>query len=171
MAFKRNGQITNSEVYFEDKTLVGICSEFNIPEIEWGTVDHETLGQVAVFKAPSRPLQSLGGSMKWAFPEPELMEMAYNPTIVYPFMLHSKVDILGPDGFDSENSYTLVTLAALMFTKSAMGAAKLGDLMDEELDFTCMRLSQRVHDSNRQIFAVDVFANTVQVGGKDVWSR
>lgn len=170
MPFKRHGQITNSEVYFEDKTLVGICAEFNVPEIEWGTVDHETLGQVAVFKAPSRALQALEGSMKWQFPEPELLEMAYNPTIVYPFMLHSKVDILTEDGFTSDSSYTLVTTAAVMFTKAAMGASKLGDLMDEELDFTCVRLSQRVHDSNRQIFAVDIFANTLNVGGKAVWS-
>lgn len=167
----RNGQITNSEVYFEDNNLVGICAEFNIPELEWGMVTHETLGQVAIFEAPSRPLQALKGSLKMAFPEPELLEMAYNPTRVYPWQLHKKVDIMGPDGFDTGKSYTLITVCGLMFTKVGLGTAKLGDLMDQEMDFTCMRLSQRVHDSEKQIFAVDVFANTVQVGGKDVWSR
>lgn len=169
--FKRHGQITSAEVYLEDNSLVGIVSEFSIPEIAWNTIDHETLGQVAIFKAPARPLQALEGSMKWQFVEPSLAAMAYNPTKVYPFQLHSKVDIMGPDGFDQDNSYTLVTLVALQFHKASFGAAKLGDLMDTDTEFTCVRMTQKIHDSDTELFSVDVFANTVKAGGSDIWKR
>lgn len=169
--FRRNGQITDAHVYLEDNDLVGIVSEFQIPSIEWNTIEHETLGQVAVYKTAARALQALEGSMKWEFVEPTLAEMAYNPTKVYPFQLHSKVDIWGPDGLDLDKSYTLVTLVALQFNKAGPGVAKLGDLMDVELDFTCTRLTQRIHDSDKVMFSVDVFANRVQDGSGDIWPR
>lgn len=171
MALKQFGQITNAEVYFEDKSLVGICKEFKLPKIEWNTVDIETLGQVAVFKAPARPLQALEGSMTWESIDPELSGMSYTPTKVWPFQLHSMVDVWGPDGLDEAESYTLVTTVGLQFISSELGAAKLGDLQEQEVEFTCSRLTQRVHDSDKVIFTVDVFANRARNGEGDIWSR
>ena len=171
MAFKRFGQITNAEVYFEDKNLVGIVKEFKVPKIEWNQIDHETLGQVAVFKTAARTLQALEGSMSWESIDPDLMEMAYTPTKTWGFQLHSHVDIWDADGLSVENSYTLVTSVGLNFSSSELGAAKLGDLQENEVAFNCSRLTQRVHDSDKVLFSVDVFANRVRNGDGDIWPR
>lgn len=169
--FKRHGHITQAEVYYEDKSLVGLAKEFKIPKIEWGTVDHETLGQVAVYKAPARPLQALEGSMTMSFIEPQMAELAYNPTIIHSFQLHSKVDIWGADGLDQANSYTLVTSLGLQFLSAEQGPGKLGDEVEHELEFSCPRLTQRVHDSDKVLLAVDVFAGIVDTGSGPIWPR
>jgi P2 family phage contractile tail tube protein len=169
--FNRFGQITNAEVYLEDNSLVGICKEFKVPKIEWNTIDHETLGQVAVFKAPARPLQALEGSMTWDTIDPDLLGMSYTPTKVFPFQLHSLNDVWGPDGRDEGKSFTLITTVGLQFVSSELGAAKLGDLQGQEVEFTCTRLSQRVHSSDKVIFSVDVFANRARNGQGDIWPR
>lgn len=165
----RHGQSTQARVYSEDNDLVGIVVEFDIPDVEFETVEHETLGSIAVFKAPSRPLQALEGSVKFQFPEPELMTHINNPTIARTYQVHKVVDVWGPDGLDVDKSYTLVVTVRLQFVKNALGTAKLGDNEMVEADFTCNRMRQTIHATGRQIMAVDVFAGTHEVGDSPVW--
>lgn len=165
----RHGHITDARVYEEGNDLVGIADEFSAPEIEWNRVDHETLGQVAIFKPPARPLQALEGSLVLKFPEPDVYERMLNPTRVHNWQLHSKADIWGPDGLDAEKSFVLVTTVGLMFYKPRLTGAKLGDEQKVEADFSCVRMRQTIHASGRELFAVDVFANSVDVGGSPVW--
>ena len=171
MTFKNFGQTTQHDIYLRDNNLVGIASEFNIPDIEWNRVDIETLGQVAVYKPPARPLQALDGSIKWLFAEPEIAGLINNPTKIHTFQVHSKADVWGPDGIDNEQSYTLVTICALLFHKTSFNAAKLGDLAGVESEFTCQRMSQRIHDSNEVLFSLDILANEVKDGSGDIWWR
>ncbi|EFO32500.1 putative phage major tail tube protein [Roseibium sp. TrichSKD4] len=169
--YKRYGQIVNAECYLEDNSLVGIVKEFKIPKIEWKTVDIETLGQVAVYKAPTRVMEALTGSMTFQFIEPEIAAQVYNPAKALRFQLHQYVDVNGPDGFDLENSYTLITLVSLRFFGAEFGGTKLGDLEEQETEFTCHRLLQRVHDSDKTLLEVDVFANTVRNSSGEFWRR
>ena len=73
------GQVTDAPVYLEDKELLGVCNEFNIPELESGTVEHDTLGSVGVLMLPRRGLSGLTGSIKLQFPEPEMVSTFSRP--------------------------------------------------------------------------------------------
>lgn len=168
--YRRFASIVNAEVYKEDNSLLGIAREFKIPSIEWKTVDIETLGQVAVYKAPTRVLEALTGSMKFQALEPELAEEFYNPTISHKLQLHQRLDVNGPDGHDRERSCTLITIVSARFFKTDASGAKLGDLDEIDYEFTCSRLAQRVHDSDRTLLEIDVFANTARNSSGDIWT-
>ncbi|MBO9421708.1 phage major tail tube protein [Labrenzia sp. R4_2] len=169
--YRRFSNITNADVYLEDNSLLGITREFKIPSIEWKTVDIETLGQVAVFKTPTRVLEALTGTMKFQALEPELAEEFYNPTKVHKLQLHQHLDVNGPDGLDRERSCTLITIASVQFFKTEFGGAKLGDLDEVDYEFTCSRLVQRVHDSDSVLLEVDVFNNKARNSSGDIWAR
>ena len=169
MALLRFGQITNAEVYFEDNTLVGMVKEFKIPKIAWQSIDHETLGQVAVWKAPARPMQALEGSVKFGFVDPDVAAMTYMPTRAWRFQIHHDVDVWGQDGLDTDKSYKLVTAVRLLFTESELGGAKLGDLVEHDAPFTCTRFVQRVYSEQTPLIGVDVMANRIWGKYGDPW--
>jgi len=168
--YRRYGSVTNGDLYLEDNSLVGLVPEFKIPDIEWKTVEIETLGQVAVLKAPSRVLEALEGSMKIQAPEPELLGEVYNPTKTHRFQIHKHVDVNGPDGFDIERSFTLVTLVQLRFFKTGWAGQSLGENEDIEAECTISRLVQRVHDSDQVLLEVDVFSNYVGNSSGAFWN-
>lgn len=169
--YRSFANIVNADVYKEDNSLLGIVKEFKIPGIEWKTVDIETLGQVAVYKAPTRVLEAITGSMKFRAFEPELAEEFYNPTITHKLQLHQKLDVNGPDGLDRERSCTLITIVNIQMFKTDFGGAKLGESDEIDYEFSCSRLAQRVHDSDRTLLEIDVFANTVRNSSGDIWSN
>lgn len=163
------GQVTDAPVYLEDKELLGVCNEFNIPELESGTVEHDTLGSVGVLMLPRRGLSGLTGSIKLQFPEPEMVSTFSRPNKAAKFQVHQKIDVFGPDGLDEEQSTTLVTHVRALFTKNAFAAVKKGEGQEDTGEFTCTYLMQRVTGSETPLVEVDLFANLYQVNGEDVW--
>ncbi len=135
--FRRFGTAVNADLYLEDNSLLGLAKEFKIPPgLEWKTVEIETLGQIAVYKAPSRVLEAMEGSIKLQAAEPDLLADFYNPTITHKLQMHQQVDINGPDGVDLEKSFTLITLASVRFFKTEFGGASLGGEAEEiDLEF------------------------------------
>lgn len=167
---RRYGKHTNATVYLDDNSLVGICSELDLPDIEWKTIEHETLGQIAVLKRATRVLEAMEGSLTLDFLEPELAEKFYDPTRNQVLQLHEDVDISGPDGFDREKSFKLITVLTVQFFKAPARTAKLADNDGAKFEFTTSRLVQRVHDSDTVMLEVDVFANKVRNSSGDIWS-
>ncbi|SDR15533.1 phage major tail tube protein [Pseudovibrio sp. Tun.PSC04-5.I4] len=167
--FRRFGQITNSDIYLGDNTLVGLAKSFKMPKIEWKTVDIETLGQVAVYKAPTRTLEALTGEITMSSVDPDIQEDFLNPTKTHTLQLHKYVDVNGPEGLDLERSYTLITVLQARFFGHDFGESKNGDPEEMTHEMTISRLVQRVHDSNKPLFEVDVFASTVRNSSGEMW--
>jgi phage tail tube protein FII len=168
---RRFASITNADTYLEDNSLLGIMKEFKIPAIEWKTVDIETLGQIGVYKAPTRTLEALTGSMKFQALEPELAEKFYDPTYVHKLQLHQHLDVNGPDGLDRERSCTLVTIVSLQVFKTEHSGAQLGEPDEIDCEYTVSRLMQRVHDSDSVLLELDIFNNKARNSSGDIWRR
>lgn len=166
---RRNAKINNAEIYLKDNNLVGIAEEIDLPKIEWRLVEHETLGQVAVFKTPSRVMEAMEGSITFSHVEPDLALDFYDPTKTHVLQAHHKTDVTGPDGFDADRSFTLVTVLNVQFYSVSLSGSKLGDLVNVPLEYTVSRLVQRVHDADDVLFEVDVFTNTVRNSSGDLW--
>lgn len=162
------GQITDAPVYLNDKSLVGHCEEFNIPEIETQMIEHETLGSIGVMKLPRRGLSALEGSMMMSFADPEFLSITSNPRKAAVFQVHSKLDVSNALGLDEENSTTIVTHVTALFSKSAFPGAKK-EAGKHSADFTVTRLMQRDIKSSTPIVEIDLFANIYKVNGEDVW--
>ncbi len=167
----RFGQITNSEIYLGDNTLVGLAKSFKMPKIEWKTVDIETLGQVAVYKAPTRTLEALTGELTMSSVDPELEEIFLDPTKTQTIQSHKYVDVNSADGADLERSYTLVTILQVRFFGHELGESKNGDPEESTHEMSISRLVQRIHDSNKPLFEVDVFASSVRNSSGEMWRR
>ncbi len=168
--YRRYGSMTNANLYYGDNSLLGVVKEFKVSDIEWKTVDIETRGQVAVYKAPTRTLEALTGTLKLQAFEPELVQGFYNPTIVHPLQIHHNVDHNSEIGFDVEKSFTLITLMQARVFKSGFGGISLGDEEELEFEFSLNRLVQRVHDSEETLLNVDVFANKAGNSSGAFWS-
>lgn len=169
--YRRYGQSVQHEVYLEDKSLIGIAKGFQLPALKWKTVSIETLGQVAVYEAPTRVLEALTGSLTLSFYEPELMGEFLNPTKTHKLQFHQFVDVNGEDGFDAERSFTRISILSLRFTGYEHAEVNLGENEDVPLDFTCSRMVQRIHDSDKTLLEVDVFANRAGNSSGDFWAR
>lgn len=165
----RYGQVTDAPVYLEDKELLGICNEFNIPELESGTVEHDTLGAVGVLMLPRRGLNGLTGSIKLQFPEPEMVAMFSRPNKAAKFQVHQKIDVFDADGLNEEKSETLITHVKALFTKNAFASVKKGEAHEDTAEFTCTAFMQRLTSSDVPLVEVDLFANIYKVNGEDVW--
>lgn len=163
------GQITDAPVYLNDKSLVGHCEEFNIPEIETQMIEHETLGSIGVMKLPRRGLTGLDGSLIMSFAEPEFLGITSNPRKAAVFQVHSKLDVFNAEGLDEANSTTLVTHVTALFHKSAFPGGKKAEAGKHSADFSVTRLMQRDINSSTPILEIDFFANIYKVNGEDVW--
>ncbi len=165
----RYGKSKQAELYLEDNSLIGIATSFKIPKIEWETIEHETLGQIAVLKTPGRKLNALEGSASFQFLEPEVMEKVYDPTHLHKMQLHQFVDVSGPAGHDEENSHTLITIVDVRFHGVEMNETKSGDDAEISAEYTCSRLVQRLHSREETLLEVDVFANKVRNSSGAFW--
>lgn len=163
------GQVTDAPVYLEDKELLGICNEFNIPELESGTVEHDTLGSVGVLMLPRRGLSGLTGSIKLIFPEPEMVSIFSRPNKAAKFQVHQKIDVFDAGGLNEGNSTTLITHVTALFTKNSFASVKKGEAQEDTGEFSCTYLMQRLTSSETPLVEVDLFANIYKVNGEDVW--
>ena len=165
----KHGHITDAQVYLDDKSLVGLCKEFTVPELETTQIEHETLGSVGVLKLPRRGLSALEGSMVMQFPEPAFLAITANPRKAARFQLHSKLDVFDAMGLNEEDSTTLVTHVTALFHKSAFPGAKKGETGEHSGDFSVTKIMQRDMASGTPIVEIDLFANIYKVNGEDVW--
>jgi len=167
----RHAQITDADAYLEDDSLFGVVASFQIPGLETATVDHETLGSIAVFQAPARPLQAMEAEIEFQAIDADLSRRLLNPTKPLAFQLHSKVDVWGPDGLDADRSHRLITHVRLLFRGHEYGAATLGELAGHTATASCIYLRQRASNQNTSIVEIDVFNQRYKVDGEDVWPR
>ncbi len=171
MHIRRHAKITNATIYLEDNSLVGVAREIQLPKLEWHEVEHQSLGQVAVFKAPARPLQALEGSITWESVDPEIARRTLNPARAVILQAHWEQDAWNEDGWDEGESVTMVAVMRCLFKSSELEALKNAEQSGYTQEFTCTRFVQRVHSENEPIIEVDVFANSVKVGGEEVFGR
>ncbi len=163
------GQITDAPVYLEDKSLVGHCEEFGIPDVENTQIEHETLGSIGLMKLPRRGLSAIEGSMTMSFADPEFLTRASNPRKALKFQIHSKVDVFNAMGHDEEYSTTLVTHVTALFHKRDFPDAKKAEAGKLKLDFSVTQFMQRDIKSSTPILEVDFFANIHKVNGENAW--
>ncbi len=165
-----HAHITGAEVYLDDRSLVGICEEFSIPDLEVGQVEHSTLGSIGTFKLPARgQLTPADGSMILLSPDPELITLSSNPRKAVRFQLHSKVDAFDALGLDEEKSTTIVTHVTALFYKRMFPGGKNGEAGKYTGEFSVTRLMQRDIQSETPIVEIDFFANIYKVNGEDAW--
>lgn len=164
-----HGQITDAETYLGNNELIGICDEFNVPELENKVIEHETLGSIGVLTLPARGLAALSGDIKMSFPEPEFMAITSNPRKAQLLQLHSKLDVFDGDGLNEEKSTTLITLATVLFKKRAFPSSKKSENEQYTAEFTVNRLVQRDIRSDTPIVEIDFFKRIHRVNGQDVW--
>lgn len=165
----KHGQITDAEAYLDDNSLIGICKEFNVPELENTQIEHETLGSIGVLKLPRRGLSAVEGSLTMAFAEPEFLAITSNPRKAARFQLHSKLDIFDAMGLNESASTTLVTHVTALFHKTAFPSGKKGEAGEHSAEFSVTKLLQRDIASSTPIVEIDFFANIYKVNGEDVW--
>ena len=165
----QHAHITDAPVYLDDKSLVGFCTEFNIPEIETTQIEHESLGSIGVMKLPRRGLSAVEGSMVLKFAEPEFLTITSNPRKAARFQVHSKVDVFDAMGLDETNSTTIVTHVTALFHKSAFPGSKKAEAGAHNAEFSVTKLMQRDINSSTPIVEIDFFTNIYKVNGEDVW--
>lgn len=163
------GQITDSPLYWGDKSMIGMCDEFASIEMENKTIEHETLGSVGVLILPTRGLSALTGSMTLSYPDPEFVAATARPNLAQTFQLHNKLDLFNVQGFDAEKSTTIVTGVVAQFTKRAWPTSKKGENAQYTVDFSINKMWQRDIRSNAYLMELDLFANTHKVMGENVW--
>ena len=139
----QHAHITDAPVYLDDKSLVGFCKEFSIPEIETTQIEHETLGSIGVMKLPRRGLSAVEGSLIMSFAEPEFLTITSNPRKAARFQIHSKVDVFDAMGLDETNSTTIVTHVTALFHKSAFPGSKKAEAGEHNAEFSVTKLMQR----------------------------
>ena len=172
-----NAHITDAPVYLEgDKSLLGICEEFNVPELEVGQIEHSTLGSIGMFKLPGRGnLAPTDGSMILISPDPELITLSSNPRKAVRFQLHSKIDAFDALGLVEETSTTIVTHVTALFHKRIFPSGKRGQANSEAGkytgEFSVTQLMQRDIASSTPIVEIDFFANVYKVNGEHVWPQ
>jgi P2 family phage contractile tail tube protein len=171
MHIRRHAKITNATIYLEDNSLVGVAREIQIPKLEWHEVEHESLGQVAVFKTPSRALQALEGSITWETVDPEIARRSLDPTAAITLQAHWEQDAWGADGWDASESVTMVAIMRCLFKSAELEALKNSEQSGFQQEFTVTRLVQRAHGENTPLIEVDVFANSIKVDGREVFGR
>lgn len=163
------GQITDSEIYSEDKNLLGIAEEFKSVDLETEFIEQEGLGSVGMLKLPARGLKELSGMIKIFHPEPDFYSRMLNPVLVTRFQIHEKVDVFGPEGFVAEKSTTLITTIDARFMMVEQGTNKKGDPRTTEAKWTASRLIQKFASRSVNSLEVDLFNNVHKVNDLDVW--
>lgn len=163
------GQITNGTVYFEDKTLIGICSSIQMPEPEWKQNDHATLGSHFTLNTPMRQMEPLKGTIKLAFQEPELHKQLARPNKVVRLFIEDYLDVFNQEGWDEDNSVVRKTVIRAMFSKWKRGEQKPGEVEEYEAEFGAVYLSESLASDSEPMTLYDVFGNKSRVNGEDIW--
>ncbi len=170
MPATRIGQITQADVYLDDKSLVGRFKDFTTPDIEWQEIEHETLGQIAALSLPGRPLKKLTGKFTIEYLDDALYPRLYNPTVFFPFALHSYVDVFDAAGLSKDASYRVVTNVTIAIRRVGGHAFKLGEKFEGEAEWSATRFVQGVPGATPWV-EYDVMNQVARNNGVDIWSQ
>lgn len=163
------GQITNADMYINDTDVRGRVAEFEFDDIGSTEVEHSALGMIGVLKLPGRPVEAIGGKIKFEWLDDEIERGLLNPTKRHKIQLHSYVDVFDENGLNTEQSHTLVTHVGFHVVKRGGFKSKLGDPIGTEHAITIPYFSQKVYGDATPIIEFDVFSGTYNVNGEPVW--
>lgn len=162
-------QITNADIYLNGTDVKGRVEEFEFDDIASAEIEHGALGMIGVLKLPGRPVDAIGGKIKFEWLDAELERALLNPTKRHNLQLHSYVDVFDETGLNTEKSHTLVTHVGFHVMKRGGFKAKMGDPIGTEHAITVPSFSQKVYGEATPIIEFDAFAGIYNVNGEPVW--
>ena len=65
-------------VWLDGVSLIGHVNEFELPEVNWESADHETVGLLGTLQYPTK-VEAMEATLTWADYSPELAAAAANP--------------------------------------------------------------------------------------------
>lgn len=163
------GQITNADLYINGTDVKGRVSEFTPDDLSLTEVEHKTLGMIGVLKLPGRPVDAIGGKIKFDWLDEAIERGLINPTKRQNIQMHSYVDVFDETGLNVEKSHTLVTHVGFQMMSHGLLAGKIGDAVGVEHNITIPSFSQKVYGDSTPIVEFDVFAGIYNVNGEAVW--
>lgn len=165
MAIQTN-QLTNCNVYVEDKSFLGRAEEIALPDINFTMTDQKALGMNGVRKFPNG-IDAMEGKIKWNSFYEDVFKRFSNPFKAIKLMVRSSVRIW--EGGDLVDEKPLVTYLTVQTKKMPLGNYKQNDNVENESEFACSYA--KVEYDGKTMLEVDVDNNIFFVDGQDLLAK
>lgn len=157
-------KIHNVNVYDDAKSLLGIASEFTLPDIVMITEDHQGLGMIGKLEIPTGSIDKLSAKVKWQAFYPDIYAQGANPFTARKLQMRASVNTHAAGGLIAETPLVVVLTARWKKVPGgAYGAAKQPEL-ESELSVSYMKIT---HDGV-DLVELDVDNNVWKVNGEDI---
>jgi P2 family phage contractile tail tube protein len=162
MGIKTNN-LTNANVYCEDKSMLGCAEEITLPEVAFTISEHKALGVMGVRQLPNG-IDKLEGKIKWNSFYDDVFKKFANPFKAMKLMVRGSVRNYESGDVVTEKAY--VVYMTCQPKKVPLGAFKQNDNVEMETEFTCSYV--KVEYDGQAIMEVDVDNNIYSVNGVDL---
>lgn len=163
-------QITQADIYDQDRRLRGLVDMFGIDERSATEVEHKTLGQVGVLLLPGRPLEALKGKVKIGHLDRDYDRDLANPAKVHDWQMHQRVDVNDAEGYSATKSHVVVWHAKFRTMKAGGMDTELGEKAEIEYEVSIPALKISVLGDDTPIWELDVWNDVFEINGVPVWS-
>lgn len=165
MAIKTN-QVTNCNVYVDDKSFLGRAEEVTLPEVNFTVSEQKALGMVGVREFPNG-IDKLSGKIKWNSFDEDVFKKFSNPYKALKLMVRSSVRVY--EGGDVVEENPLVMYLTIQSKKMPLGGFKQNDNVELETEFTATYV--KVEYKGALMMEVDVDNNIYNVAGTDLLAK
>lgn len=159
-------QIVNANVYVNGNTQMGRAQEFNIPDIEFESIEHKGLGLFGTIKLPAGA-NAIEGGVIWDSFYPDIRALIYNPFKNIQLMCRSNLQVFNSQGLAAEEP--MVTIMNVSSGKVGGTGHKNKENASFDDTFNVHSIKQTV--GGRELLFIDVFANIYRVNGEDVLTK
>lgn len=164
-------QITQALVYDENDELRGAVEKMEIGDVGSSEVEHKALGMVGVLNLPGRPVEAVTAKLTLKSMDEELERRLLNPAARHNWQLHQRVDVFDQGGFSPTKSHVIVHQVGFHTMKRPSFSSELGENGMPEYELSVPYLRQFRQGEQQDILLLDIFNDTYQINGQDVWPR
>lgn len=162
----RTNQLTNCNVYVEDKSFLGRAEEVTLPDANFTLSDQKALGMIGIRQFPNG-LEKMEGKIKWnSFYDDVFIKFA-NPFKKISLMIRSSVRIW--EGGDLVDEKPYVVYLTVQTKKLPLGVFKQNENVELETDISATYMKVE-YDSN-VLVEIDVDNNIYNVAGNDILAQ
>lgn len=165
MAIQTN-QLTNCNVYVDDKSFLGRAEEVSLPEVNFTLSEQKALGMIGVRQFPNG-IDKLEGKIKWNSFYDDVFKKFSNPFKGIKLMVRSSVRIW--EGGDLVDEKAMVCYITCQMKKIPFGTYKQNDNAEFESDIVCSYL--KLEYDGQLITEIDVDNNIYNVAGQDLLAK
>jgi len=159
-------RVTNANVLFDGKSMLGRAEEIDLPDVKFTTAEHKALGMQGKLELPTG-IEKMEAQFRWNSFYPDVMSRIPNPYTFVSLQVRTSVETWDATGRTTQSARVVFLSGG--FKEFSSGKYKPHDNAQFPSKMNVVYIKDVL--DGRELYEIDVMANIYKVDGVDLMAQ